>query len=102
MSGVAPAALRGLPTPHAIFVGEVVTEEGLIDFCWEALSDRGRLVVHATTAQTETFLREVQAKYGGDLTRISIERLAPSGSSDGTATTRAVTQWSVIKRDDGA
>ncbi|MFD0746974.1 precorrin-6y C5,15-methyltransferase (decarboxylating) subunit CbiE [Phytohabitans flavus] len=38
VEGRAPAALAGLPEPEAIFVGGGVTEPGLVEACWAALS----------------------------------------------------------------
>ncbi|PRZ41738.1 precorrin-6Y C5,15-methyltransferase (decarboxylating) [Antricoccus suffuscus] len=97
VTGDAPDAFVGLPTPQAIFIGGGATAEGLLDACWSALGARGRLVVHAVTVQTEALLHAAQAKYGGELVRVSVEYLQPIGSFSGWAPSRAVTQWSATR-----
>ncbi|MGH2416000.1 MAG: hypothetical protein ACRDEA_20380, partial [Microcystaceae cyanobacterium] len=37
VAGKAPAALKDLPQPDAIFIGGGATAEGLFEVCWEAL-----------------------------------------------------------------
>ena len=38
--GAAPAALAGLPSPDAIFIGGGATAAGVLDACWNALPSR--------------------------------------------------------------
>ncbi len=96
--GHAPAALADLPTPDAIFVGGGATEPGLIDACWQALAPDGRLVVHGVTLQTEALLGHRFGELGGELTRLHVEHAAPIGSFTGWTPSRAITQWSVVKK----
>src|SRR6266536_2169723 len=51
--GKAPAALEGLETPDAVFVGGGATAPGMIETCWNALAPGGRLVVNGVTLETE-------------------------------------------------
>lgn len=102
VTGEAPESFTGLPTPQAIFVGGGATADGLIDQCWSRLGARGRIVVHAVTVQTEALLHAAQAKYGGELIRVSVEYLKPLGSFSGWAPSRAVTQWSATKPERDA
>lgn len=97
IEGRAPDALSGLPAPDAVFVGGGLTE-AVFDFCWQALLPYGRFVANAVTLEGEACLRDLQAKHGGDLTRISVERAAPVGRLRGWRPAMSVTQWSLVKR----
>lgn len=96
IEGRAPDALSGLPAPDAVFVGGGLTE-AVFDFCWQALLPYGRFVANAVTLEGEACLRDLQAKHGGDLTRISVERAAPVGRLRGWRPAMSVTQWSLVK-----
>ena len=96
--GQAPAALAGLATPDAIFIGGGGGEPGMLDQCATALRDGGRLVVNAVTLETETLLIARHAALGGDLTRIAIARAEPVGGKTGWHPTMPITQWSFVKR----
>ena len=95
--GSAPAALEGLPTPDAVFVGGAATEDGVLDTCWDRLRPGGRLVAHAVTRETETALTAWHEKVGGELTRVSVEHAEPLGSFTGWRPARAVVQWAVTR-----
>jgi len=82
VAGAAPAALAGLATPDAIFIGGGVTEPGVLDLCWAALKPGGRLVANAVTVQSEMLLVAWQGKVGGELTRISVSQAKPLGDFD--------------------
>ncbi|WP_420123788.1 precorrin-6y C5,15-methyltransferase (decarboxylating) subunit CbiE [Nakamurella sp.] len=97
VTGRAPAALAGLPTPDAIFVGGGAGVPGLLDTCWQALGPGGRLVVHAVTLETEALLVERQARLGGELIRLSVERVEPLGGFRGWVPARPVVQWCVTR-----
>ena len=56
VEGTAPAALRGLPPPDAIFVGGGASDAGVLDRVIDALHPGGRLVVNAVTLETEALL----------------------------------------------
>ncbi|POM26686.1 Precorrin-6Y C(5,15)-methyltransferase [decarboxylating] [Actinomadura rubteroloni] len=97
VTGTAPAALRGLPAPDAVFVGGGVTAPALIDTCRTALRPGGRLVVNAVTVESEAVLARARADHGGDLTRIDIARAAPVGAFTGWRPAMPVTQWTVTR-----
>lgn len=67
-----PAALSGLPSPHAIFVGGAVSQPDLLRHCYERLSIGGRLVANSVTLAGERALIDFQENVGGELHRISV------------------------------
>jgi precorrin-6Y C5,15-methyltransferase (decarboxylating) len=96
--GAAPAALDGLPRPDAVFVGGGATTPGVVDVCWQLLSDGGRLVVNAVTTESERAVMDWHARLGGELTRIAVNRAVPVGGFTGWKALMPVTQWAVTKR----
>lgn len=99
VTGSAPQALAGLPTPDAIFIGGGAGTPGMIDTCWQALRGGGRMVVNVTTLESEQAVYAAQAVHGGDLTRIEITRAAPIGRYTGWRPAMPVLQWVVQKGD---
>jgi precorrin-6Y C5,15-methyltransferase (decarboxylating) len=97
IEGAAPAALNGLPTPDAIFIGGGAAAPGTFEAAWAALKPGGRLVVNAVTLETEALLIQWQSAHGGDLTRIAISHARPVGTMQGWQSAMPVTQWSVVK-----
>jgi precorrin-6Y C5,15-methyltransferase (decarboxylating) len=95
--GAAPAALEGLPAPDAIFVGGGASREGVLDAVWQALPAGGRLVVNSVTLEAEAKLIEWQARQGGVLLRLSVERGGPVGGLTGWRAAMPVVQWSISK-----
>jgi precorrin-6Y C5,15-methyltransferase (decarboxylating) len=95
--GTAPDALKGLPTPDAVFVGGGASREGVLDAVWQALPPGGRLVVNSVTLETEAKLIDWQARHGGALLRLSVERAGPVGGLTGWRAAMPVVQWSVTK-----
>jgi precorrin-6Y C5,15-methyltransferase (decarboxylating) len=93
--GRAPAALEGLPAPDAVFVGGGITTGGVLDACRAALRPGGRLVATAVTLQAEAVLLDGHARWGGELTRLSVARAAPVGGFTGWRPAMPVTIWSV-------
>jgi precorrin-6Y C5,15-methyltransferase (decarboxylating) len=93
-------ALDGLPQPDAIFVGGGATPE-LLDRGWRRLPAGGRMVVHAVTVETEQILVQAWQAYGGELIRISVERLEPLGTLHGWKPARPVVQWAAVRPADG-
>lgn len=93
VTGRAPEALAGLPTPDAVFAGGGVSSPGLLDDCWSALRAGGRLVANGVTLEAEQALAAAYTRWGGELVRISIEQAAPLGGFTGWTPARAVTQW---------
>ncbi|WP_378950217.1 precorrin-6y C5,15-methyltransferase (decarboxylating) subunit CbiE [Mesorhizobium sp. ANAO-SY3R2] len=95
--GAAPAALAGLPAPHAIFIGGGGSEPGVFDAAIAALRPGGRLVANAVTLEMETLLLARHAALGGDLIRLQVSRAAPVGNMTGWRPAMPVTQWSWVK-----
>jgi precorrin-6Y C5,15-methyltransferase (decarboxylating) len=96
VTGEAPAALEGLPQPNAIFIGGGGDAE-VIATGWQALKVGGRFVANAVTIDTETALLAAQARFGGTLTRLSVERLDKVGGKQAFRPAMTVTQWSASK-----
>jgi precorrin-6B C5,15-methyltransferase / cobalt-precorrin-6B C5,C15-methyltransferase len=92
----APTALTSLARPNAVFVGGGVVADTL-EQSWAELRPGGRLVVHAVTQETEMIIADCWRRYGGELTRHSVEHLEPIGRYHGWRPARPVVQWSVIK-----
>ena len=93
----APDCLEGLAKPDAIFIGGGLTTKGVIDAAHAALRDGGRLVASAVTLESEAILLGVHEKFGGELTRIAIQRASPVGGLTGWRPFLPVTQWALIK-----
>jgi precorrin-6Y C5,15-methyltransferase (decarboxylating) len=101
VEGTAPAALAGLPTPDAIFVGGGASDPGVLDTVLAALRAGGRLVVNAATLQTEALLLARYCDLGGELIRIAISRADLVGSMTSSMSiwrpAMPVTQWRWVK-----
>ena len=95
--GSAPEALVDLPRPDAVFIGGGVTVDGVIAACWEALAVGGRLVANAVTIESEHVLVAWQARLGGTLTRVAVERAGALGGFTTWRPALPVVQWSVGK-----
>ena len=95
--GEAPEALTNLPQPNAIFIGGGVTAEAVLETCWNALDEGGRLVVNAVTVESEFKVLQWHDRYGGELIRIGIQRVGAIGSFQGWKPLAPVTQWAVVK-----
>ena len=93
VEGAAPAALNGLPTPDAVFIGGGVSEPGIIDTATRALRPGGRLVINAVTLESEALLLARHTALGGELMRIAVSRAGPLGSKVGWRPALPVTQW---------
>jgi precorrin-6Y C5,15-methyltransferase (decarboxylating) len=93
VEGAAPAALSGLATPDAVFVGGGATDAGVLDAASRALRPGGRLVVNAVTLETEALLLARRAALGGELIRIAIARADAVGQMTGWRPAMPVTQW---------
>lgn len=97
VSGDAPAALAGLALPDAVFHGGGVASDAIFETCWSVLAEGGRMVANAVTLDAEAALIARQRLYGGELTRIGIERLDTIGNRDAFRPAMTVTQWAVTK-----
>jgi precorrin-6Y C5,15-methyltransferase (decarboxylating) len=79
VAGAAPAALDGLETPDAVFIGGGASEAGMLEKCWAALRPGGVLVANAVTLQSEAVLIAARENLDGELVRISVAHAAPVG-----------------------
>jgi precorrin-6Y C5,15-methyltransferase (decarboxylating) len=95
--GKAPAALDGLETPDAIFIGGGATAAGMVEACWNALAPGGRLVLNGVTLETEALIARWYGELGGDLIRLDVQRASPVGTMTGWRPAMPVTIWSVTK-----
>jgi precorrin-6Y C5,15-methyltransferase (decarboxylating) len=97
IAGEAPTALQDLPLPDAVFIGGGLTTENLLATCWQALPTGGRLAANAVTVESEQMLLQWHSRWGGELTRIAIQRAEPIGKFLGWKAMIPVTQWAVTK-----
>ena len=91
--GAAPEQLSHAPDPDAIFIGGGLTVPGIVDACWDALLDGGRIVANAVTIESEAVLVKWHAAVGGTLRRFQIDHAEPLGSMTTWRPTLPVTQW---------
>ncbi|MDE0533165.1 MAG: precorrin-6y C5,15-methyltransferase (decarboxylating) subunit CbiE [Albidovulum sp.] len=92
--GTAPDALRGLPSPDAVFIGGGLDEK-IVDVALAALKPFGRLVANGVTLESESLLASLHAKHGGRLVRIAVERAENIGSYRCWRRPMTVTQWAL-------
>ncbi|WP_338899719.1 precorrin-6y C5,15-methyltransferase (decarboxylating) subunit CbiE [Streptomyces sp. TG1A-60] len=95
VTGAAPAALAELPPPDAVFIGGGLTAPGLLDACWAALPDGGRLVANTVTLESEGLLAAAHRRHGGELVRLAVAHAVPVGGFTGWRQAMPVTQWAV-------
>lgn len=95
--GDAPDGFDGLDPPSAIFIGGGLTQPGLLDACLEHLPARGRLVVNAVTAESESALAQAHSRLGGQLRRFQHYHGEPLGGFTGWRPQMPVTQWVMTK-----
>ena len=96
-AGEAPAALKGLPAPDAVFIGGGLGRQGVLEAAWQALRPNGRIAANAVTLESEARLARARSELGGDLYRISVETAAPIGRFHAFRPAMAVTQWAARK-----
>lgn len=97
IAGSAPAALNGLETPDAIFIGGGLSAE-VFDLCFAALKPMGRLVCNVVTLGSEQVLLEKYGQHGGDLAKLQFAHATPIGGKVGWKPAMPVTQYSVVKK----
>ncbi len=97
VNGEAPAALHDLPTPDAIFLGGGAHLPGVIQAARDALRRGGRLVANAIALETEAALISAFRQQGGNLTRISVERIDQVGRMSAYRPAMTVTQYIWVK-----
>ncbi len=95
VDGFAPGAFEGLAPPDAVFLGGGAQRAGVIDAAYGSLCRGGRLVANAIALRTEAALIEAQARYGGSLLRVGLERLDQVGGMAAYRPAMTVTQWRV-------
>jgi precorrin-6Y C5,15-methyltransferase (decarboxylating) len=93
VTGSAPAALAGLTTPDAVFIGGGLSE-ALLAALWRMLPAGCRVVANAVTLESEALLASWQARAGGSLTRIEIAEAEPLGTRRGWRSAYPIVQWS--------
>jgi precorrin-6Y C5,15-methyltransferase (decarboxylating) len=97
VAGTAPAALSGLPSPDAVFIGGGVGVPCVFETAWAALKPGGRLVANVVTIEGEMHLYDLQEKHGGELLRMDVSRLEPVGRYRALKPKMPVVQWRVTK-----
>ncbi len=100
VEGFAPAALEGLPTPDAIFLGGGGSDGDLVRLCMERLAPGGRLVINAVTLETQAEVIGHASAFGGELVQISIARAVPIGRFHGFKPAMPIVQWAWQKPGD--
>ena len=94
-------AVDELEAPDAVMLGGGVSEHVVLT-AMSRLKPGGRMVGHAVTVETEQLLLAAWQRYGGHLSRISVEHLEPLGTMFGYKPARTVTQWSYVKEGTNA
>ncbi len=97
ITGEAPGALTGLPAPDAVFLGGGAQAAGVLEAAWDALRPGGRLVANAVALDTQALLFDAQARIGGTLTRLAVERLDVVGTMRAFRPAMPVVQWAAVK-----
>lgn len=95
--GAAPEALEGLPSPDTVFVGGGVTRPGLLEACWRALVQGGRLVANAVSLEGLSRLAAFRDETGGELTRLAVSRAEAVGGFTGFRPLLEVVQYQGVK-----
>lgn len=96
VTGSAPDALAGLPTPDAVFIGGGISQN-MLQSVWSAMPEGARLVANAVTLEAEVLLANWQADKGGDMLRIELATSRPLGRKRGWKSAYPIVQWSVTK-----
>jgi precorrin-6Y C5,15-methyltransferase (decarboxylating) len=94
VTGAAPAALDGLPDPHAVFIGGGLGPV-LLDVLITRLPAGTRLVAHAVTLESEACLTAARLAHGGDLLRIELATAGALGPRLGWSASYPVVQWTL-------
>lgn len=97
VTGSAPRALAELNPPDAVFIGGGIGTPDLAETCWSALKSGGALVANAVTLEGEATLNELQARWGGELTRIGVSHARSVGRFRAWTALRTVTQFQANK-----
>ncbi|MEM7046405.1 MAG: precorrin-6y C5,15-methyltransferase (decarboxylating) subunit CbiE [Pseudomonadota bacterium] len=89
----APAALKGLPPPDAVFVGGGVALDGVIETAMTSLRSGGRLVAHAVTLAGQQRLMACYDQHGGRLEQFAQAAARPVGGLSALAPRMIVWHW---------
>jgi precorrin-6Y C5,15-methyltransferase (decarboxylating) len=95
-----PSGLDDLPPPDAVFLGGGISPE-LIAAARTAIRIGGNLVAHAVTLESEACLLSAWREYGGDMTRLAVQKADPVGGFHGWRPLMPVTQWHFVKAESG-
>ncbi len=96
ITGTAPAALKGLPRPDAVFLGGGA-DETLLTSLWDRLPKGTRLVANAVTLESQALLTRWHGATGGQLLRIDLAQAGALGRMSGWQAARSQVQWSVTR-----
>ena len=95
--GEAMMVIGRLPPPDAIFLGGGASDDQLVAALWQALRCGGRLVANAVTIEGSEALIRMARTHGGDILRLSMERMLPVGRYTAMKPLMPVVQWSAMK-----
>lgn len=95
LEGKAPAALKNLPHPDAVFIGGGLTSPNLLQTVWNSLNPYGRLVINSVTTESDQILFRAQQQWGGTISRLQIQHYEPLGAYHGFKPDRTITQYCV-------
>ncbi|MGV8871880.1 MAG: precorrin-6y C5,15-methyltransferase (decarboxylating) subunit CbiE [Rhodococcus sp. (in: high G+C Gram-positive bacteria)] len=84
--------------PDAVFIGGGLTSPDMLEQCWRAVRNGGRVVANSVTAQSDSLLISAAERFGGELRRFQIYRGEPLGAFTTWRPQLPVTQWSATKR----
>jgi precorrin-6Y C5,15-methyltransferase (decarboxylating) len=96
--GAAPEVLDGLAPPDTVFLGGGLTCPGLLEACWRALAQGGRLVANAVSLESLARLMVFRNESGGELTRLAVSRADAVGGFSGFRPLLEVVQYQGVKR----
>ena len=80
----------------AVFIGGGLSD-GVADLMWPRLSEGGTMVANAVTLEGEAILADLQARHGGTLVRLAMQRAEAVGPFRSWRAAMPVTIWSVVK-----
>lgn len=96
--GQAPESLaQSESRPDVIFIGGGLTADGMLETCWERLAPGGKIVANTVTLESEALLWQARHEYGGEITRLPVERSGAVGSFTAWRPALPVVQWVAVK-----
>ena len=97
VTGEAPQAFAGLPSPDAVFIGGGAGASGSVERAIEALPASGRLVVNAVTLETQASCVNWRSRWGGELVQIAVAHAEPVGRFSAWRAAMPIVQWRLTK-----